>query len=168
MMTFSSKTLQRLALAATFVAGYVQAATNYPAPVSATQSNFAPIVTQTALYVPPMGKTLGVENLKAQLLQNSPELHNGKAVIFYEKKQHKNALTLRAFLQQHGMQTSAIMLKMQKMPLYPLYVEVHKTGKNIAECESKPLDQNVFQEAYTLQDIRPCYVGNNAHLQYTE
>ena len=88
MMTLSSKTLQRLALAATFVAGYVQAATNYPAPVSATQSNFAPIVTQTALYVPPMGKTLSVENLKAQLLQNSPELHNGKAVIFYEKKQH--------------------------------------------------------------------------------
>lgn len=167
-MMILSKTLQRLALAATFVAGYAQAATNYPTPVIATQSNFAPIVAQTALYVPPMGVTLGVENLKAQLLQNSPELQNAKAVIFYEKKQHKNALNLRTFLQKHGMHAQSIMLKMQKMPLYPLYVEVHKTGKNIAECELKPLDQNVFQEVYTLQDMRPCYLGNNARLQYTE
>lgn len=163
-----TKTMQFLAVVATLAGGYAQAASNYPAPVPATQSSFAPVIEQTTLYVPPMSDTLAVENLKAQFLQTDPDVLNAHAVIFYEKKQRKNAQAMQAFLKQQGMPARYIQLKMQKMPLYPLYVEVRKTGKALADCQYNRLDKNFFQETYKLQDMRPCYLDNNARLQYTE
>ncbi|MDP8170823.1 protein RcpB [Pasteurella skyensis] len=127
--------------------------------VQPVDSNFAPVVSKSDMYVLFDSSEGAVQQLTNNIRRSIGSDLSKKVILVYEKPQRKNAVKIRKVLRKLGLSSKHIRLIKKKNAIYPLYAQVKSVGRKKATCESTKLDQVFFDEHH------PCALKNNQRIQ---
>ncbi|MDP8079599.1 hypothetical protein [Phocoenobacter skyensis] len=122
-------------------------------------SNFAPVVNKSELYVLFDASEGAVQQLTNNIRRSIGSDLSKRVTLVYEKQQRKNAVKIRKILRQLGLSSTHIRLIKKKNAIYPLYAQVHSITREKVACKLYNLDQVFFNER------RSCAVESNQRIQ---